>query len=187
MTDLTARAFCFLAHEEGFVAEAYLDNGNHWTAFLGVTNASGHQVYPRYLNNPQPLEKGVAISAWLIRERYLPAVLKAFDGFALTEAQLAAALSFHWNTGAIGVTTWVRLACAGDIAGARAFLKSHYLNGGDLTARRKREAALFFDGEWPVDLRVPVYPVNRATHRPILSQGRLVDMAPLFEAQEMAA
>lgn len=180
MTDLTPKSACYTAHEEGFVAEAYLDGPGTWTAFLGVTNASGHEVYPRYLDNPQPLEKGVAISVWLMRQRYLPAVLRAFGDFALNEAQLAAALSFHWNTGAIGVTTWVRQVRDGQMEAARAFLVSHYTNGNSLTPRREREAALFFDGEWPADMRVPVYPVNRATHRPIFSQGRMVDMIPMF-------
>lgn len=178
--DLTPKSACYTAHEEGFVAEAYLDGGGIWTAFLGVTNASGHQVYPRYLDNPQPLEKGVAISLWLMRERYLPAVENAFAGFALNEAQLAAALSFHWNTGAIGVTTWVKQVLRGEMDAARRFLETHYLNSGMLTPRREREAALFFDGEWPSDMRVPVFPVNRSTHHPITTQGRLVDMIPLF-------
>lgn len=184
MAELTPRAACYTAHEEAFVAEAYLDSASppNWTAFLGVTNASGHEVYPRYLDNPLPLEQGVSISVWLMREKYLPAVLAAFDGFDLNEAQLAAALSFHWNTGAIRLTTWVRQVRDGAMQTARAFLESHYTAGGLLTARRKREAALFFDDAWPDDMRVPVYPVNRATHRPIFSQGRKVDMLPMFAA-----
>lgn len=181
MTDLTAKSACYTAFEEGFVAEAYLDNGTPptWTAFLGVTNASGHEVYPRYLDNPQPIEKGVAISVWLMRERYLSPVLRAFGDFALNEAQFAAALSFHWNTGAIGVTTWVRQVRDGQMVAARAFLETHYA-AGPLGARREREAALFFDGAWPEDMRVPVYPVDRTTHRPIFSKGRMVDMMPMF-------
>ncbi len=42
----------------------------------------------------------IGVYLWLLREKYLPAVLAAFGPHDPTEAQFGAALSFHWNTGA---------------------------------------------------------------------------------------
>jgi lysozyme len=116
-----------------------------------------------------------------MRERYLPVVERAFAGFDLNEAQIAAALGFHWNTGAIASTSWVRMVKAGQGPGARQFLTTHYLNDGDLTARRRREAALFFDGKWPADLACPVYPVRKPGYAPNFGKGQRIDLLPILE------
>lgn len=190
MTELTAKSVAFALSEEGMVCEAYLDGEGVWTWAGGVTDASGHLV-GRYRDNPQPIERCLEVTIWLMRWKYLQPVLRAFAGYPLTEAQLAAALSFHWNTGAIDRTDWVRAVKAGRPADARAFLESHYtndrtndgVNNGALTPRRKREAALFFDGRWPMDMRVPVYPVSKPSYAPAFAKGRRVDMlATIAEA-----
>lgn len=181
MTTLTPKAVAFLASEEGLVLEAYKDSVNVWTWALGVTNASGHQVYPRYLDKPQTLERCLEVSVWLIQNKYLPAVLKAFDGHDLTEAQLAAALSWHWNTGAILKTDWVKMVRDGKPASARQFMVTHYLNNGMLTDRRKREAALFFDGAWPSPMLCPVYPIKLPSHTPDWRRGVPTDLLPALQ------
>lgn len=178
MTELTPKAVAYSLSEEGMVREAYKDNTGVWTWAGGVTNASGHEVYPRYLDKVQTLEKCLEVTIWLMRERYLPAVRKAFAGHELTEAQLAAAVSFHWNTGAITNTGWVRDVLAGKPISARSFLISHYLNNGTLAARRKREAALFFDGVWPASLLCPVYPVRKPSYTPNWGKAERIDLLP---------
>jgi len=180
MTKLTTKAVLYTASLEGMVQEMYLDSEGIATWALGVTNKSGHQVNPRYKDNPQPLQKCCDASVWLMRNTYLPPVLKAFGDYELNEAQLAAALSFQWNTGAIGKTDWVGMVKAGDMSGAKRFLKSHYLNDGDLTSRRFSEAALFFDGMWP-SLLVPIYPVRKPNYKPNISLGRRVELTPYIE------
>lgn len=177
---LTPKVVAYVASEEGLVLEAYKDSANVWTWALGVTNASGHEVHPRYLDKPQALERCLDVSIWLLNHKYLPAVSKAFAGHDMTEAQLAAALSFHWNTGAILTTQWVKDFLAGKPKTARAFLESHYLNGGDLTARRKREAALFFDGAWPSPMLCPVYPIKLPGHTPDWRHGKPTDLLPML-------
>ena len=179
VSDLTGKAVCYCLHEEGLVREAYKDSVGVWTAFGGVTNASGHEVYPRYKDNPQTIQKGLEVTVWLMRNRYLAPVLKAFEGYPLQEHELAAALSFHWNTGAIGTTSWVSLVKQGKIVEARTFLETHYLNNGTLTARRKREASLFFNAIWPADLKVPVYPVSKPSYTPSWGKAEMVDFAPI--------
>lgn len=178
MTCLSPNAVLPLCAEEGLVPEAYKDSEGIWTWALGVTDASGHKV-ERYKDNPQPLKKCVEVSMWLLREKYLPHVLKAFGDHALTESELAAALSFHWNTGAILTTSWVKLFLAGKVKEARAFLESHYVNNGTLKSRRLRESRLFFGGEWPKSLLVPVYGVAKPSYRP--RGAKLTDLRPILE------
>ncbi len=70
-----------------------------------------------------------------------------FEGFKLTEAQFAAALSFHWNTGKIKVASWVKSFKAGKLANAKKqFLQ--YNKPASIVDRRKAEAELLFEGKW---------------------------------------
>lgn len=172
---LTDRVGCELISHEAIVLEAYKDSENIWTWGVGVTSRSGHSV-ERYKDNPQSVERCLEIYVWLLRNRYIPDVMKAFDGFGLSEAQFAAALSFHYNTGAIRKTDWVSLLRQGNESGARKFLETHYLNGGDLTERRAKEAALFFDGEWSNDGKTTIWPVKKPSYRPDWGNGKRVDI-----------
>ncbi len=166
---LTPKVIAYLAHEEGLVQEAYLDSGNVWTWALGVTNRSGHEVYPRYFHNPQSLEHCVDVSVWLIKNKYWPAVAAALPVNA-TEAQAAAALGFHWNSGRFP-------KYAGN------FSKSVEIrNKGLLDDRRSREQVLWYGGKWPA-LNCPVYPVTGGEHpRPRFSGGKYQDILPLITA-----
>jgi lysozyme len=173
--DLTERTVIEIVEHEAIVLEAYKDSVGVWTWSVGITSKSGHDV-TGYKDAPQTLAHCLAVYIWLLREKYLPPVLKAFTGHPLTENQLAAAVSFHWNTGAISKTEWVPLFKAGKIAQARQFLLTHYLNGGDLTSRRKAEAALFFDGNWIGDGTVIVWPVKKPSYTPNWSKPQMVDI-----------
>lgn len=172
---LTVRVACELVGHEAIVCEWYKDSSNVGTWGVGVTNSSGHNV-DRYKDNPQPIERCLEVYAWLLRERYIPDVKKAFDGMKLTEAQFAAALSFHYNTGAILKTEWVQDLRNGNPALARLFWESHYLNGGDLKERRKAEAALFFGGVWQSDGTTTVWPVKKPSYTPDWGRGQRVDI-----------
>ncbi len=165
MTALTPRVVCYMGHEEGLVLEAYLDSKNVWTWALGVATTGGNNVL-QYKDKPQPLEKAIRASVDLINRQYLPAVVRAFGAHNLTENELAAALSFHWNTGAIARTSWVPMVVAGQRDAAETFLRTHYLNGGLLDERRDREADLFFDNKWPADMRTNVQRVSKPSYRP---------------------
>jgi lysozyme len=182
---LTVRAALEIVEHEAIVLEMYFDSKGVATWGIGVTSASGHGV-ARYKDNPQTIETVLRVYLWLLRTNYLPDVLKAFAGHKLTENELAAALSFHYNTGAILETNWVKLFLAGNRAGARQHLETHYLNGGDLTKRRKQEAALFFDGAWIGDGRVIVYPVKRPSYTPDWGHAQMVDIRADME-KAMAA
>jgi lysozyme len=59
---------------------------------------------------------------------------------------------------------------------------SHYLNGGDLAARRKAEAALFFDGTWSNDGKTTIYDVAKPSYAPKWSSARRVDISAIVRA-----
>ncbi|OYZ46571.1 MAG: hypothetical protein B7Y31_00720, partial [Novosphingobium sp. 16-62-11] len=144
---LTPRIVAAVAHEEGLVLEAYKDSVGVWTWALGVAETGGHNVR-QYIDKPSTVEAAVAASIDIMRRKYLPAVQRAFDGHRMKEHEIAAALSFHWNTGAIGKASWVKAWRDGDIAAAR----TGYLawnKPASIIGRRRRDAALFFDAVWP--------------------------------------
>lgn len=174
--EITERVALELIGHEAIVREAYKDSERVWTWGIGVTNASGHQVHPRYKDNPQTIARCIEIYVWLCRTKYGPEVVKAFAGHPLTEAQFAAALSFHYNTGAIQRTDLVGLIKTGKMVEARKFWTTHYLNGGDLQKRRNAEAALFFDGKWSSDGKATVYEVNKPSYAPRWSSAKRVDI-----------
>jgi lysozyme len=160
-----------LASHEGIVLEAYKDSVGVWTWGIGVTNASGHNV-DRYRDNPQTVKKVIEIFEWLVRTKYLPAVKKAFTR-PLTREQLAAALSFHYNTGAIGRASWVKSFNQGKLAQARREILN-WRTPSEILSRRKKEQALFFDGKWSNDGTVTVFPVNKPSYRPAFSKGKKI-------------
>lgn len=175
-TTLTPRIVLEIAAHEAIVPEAYKDSVGVWTWALGVTNASGHQVHPRYKDAPQTLRHCLEVSIWLLRERYLPQVLAAFGGMPLSEAQLGAALSFHYNTGAIARAGWVQAWRTGEAAGAReAFME--WRKPAEIIPRREKERDLFFDGRWTGDGQVTVYDVAKPSYAPKRSSARRVDIA----------
>lgn len=178
MRTLTPRIALELIAHEGIVTEAYKDSVGVWTWSVGVTDASGHKVFPRYRDKPQPLEHCIGVYLWLLRERYLPPVLAAFGRHDPTEAQLGAALSFHWNTGAIGRAAWVSRFVRGDVAGARKAMLD-WARPTAVLPRRRKEQALFFEGQWSNDGTAIVYGVAKPSYRP--TEGKRVQVLALVE------
>lgn len=152
---ITQKALIEIAAHEGIVREAYRDSVGVWTWGIGVTSASGHSV-ERYIGNPQTLEKVLDVYQWLLAEKYLPDVLEAFQGHDLQEHELAAALSFHWNTGGIKRASWVKHFKAGNMPAARKAFMS-WSKPQEIIPRRKAERDLFFDGKWSNDGKATEY------------------------------
>lgn len=177
---LDARGAAELVGHEAIVLEWYRDSEGVGTWGIGVTNASGHNV-DRYKDKPQTVERCLEIYLWLLNTNYMPAVRSAFAGCKMTYAQFIAALSWHYNTGAIKRTDWVGMFKAGKLAEARKFMLSHYLNGGKLEDRRKDEAALFFDGKWSGDGTTIIWPVKKPSYTPDWSKPQRFNVLPLLE------
>lgn len=163
-----------LVSHEAIVLEAYKDSEDIWTWGIGVTDASGHKV-GRYKDNPQPIAHCLSIFVWLCRTKYGADVLRAFKGHELTEAQFAAALSFHYNTGAIGRADWVKSWKAGNIAKARAEFMQ-WRKPASIIERRQKECDLFFDGKWSGDGKALVLPVRKPSYQPWFRKGQRVDI-----------
>lgn len=172
---LTERVCLELLHHEAIVQEAYRDSVGVWTWGVGVTSASGHHV-ERYKDNPQTVERCLEVFVWLLRTRYAREVRDAFHARALSEAQFAAALSFHWNTGSIGRATWVRefLDGSSDALVRASFLQ--WRNPPEIRPRRAAEAALFFSDKWAGDGMTTVYPVRKPGYAPDWGKAHRVDV-----------
>ena len=161
---LTVRGMAELVGHEAIVQEAYKDSQGIWTWGIGVTDASGHMV-ERYIDHPQSIVFCLQIFVWLVRSRYLPAVQRAFAGHELNEAQLHAALSFHYNTGQIEHASWVELWKEGQQEAARASFMT-WDHPSAIVERRQKECNLFFDGTWSGDGMANVLPVLKPSYQP---------------------
>lgn len=167
-----------IGFHEAVIREAYRDSVGVWTWSVGLTNASGHNV-ERYIDNPQPMEKCLEVYLWAL-EKYADEVRAALKGTALTRAQFTAALSFHWNTGAIRKASWVKRFKAGDVAGARrAFMG--YSKPASIIPRRRAERDLFFDGVWSGDGRITEYRVRKPGYQPDWGSARKVDISATLD------
>lgn len=178
--EVTARVALETASHEGLVRQTYRDSKGVLTWSIGVTGKSGHKV-DRYIGKPQSMEHCLAIYAWLLETRYAPAVREAFAGKTLTEAQFAAALSFHWNTGAIKSATWPKLWRSGDITGARkAFMA--WNKPAEIVERRRKECDLFFAGKWSNDGRITEYTRVTAGMTPDWGSAKRIDVRAAIAA-----
>lgn len=175
MRELTPRIVGELLAHEGLVPEAYRDSRGVWTWSVGITSASGHRV-ERYRDNPQSLGRCLEVFVWLLTTRYLPAVLAAFGAFEPEEHHLAAALSFHWNTGAVARAVWLKRFLAGD-SGARGAMLD-WRRPPEVLPRRRKERDLFFDARWSGDGSALLYEVAKPSYRPV--HPRRVEVAPLL-------
>jgi len=177
---ITERVALELISHEAIVREAYKDSVGVWTWGVGVTSRSGHSV-ERYKDNPQSIQRCLEVYLWLCRTKYGPEVMAAFAGRALTEAQFAAALSFHYNTGAIGTASWVKAFLAGEIRIARdKFME--WREPASIIERRAKERGLFFDGIWTGDGKATVYEVSKPSYTPKWSSARKVDVTAELRA-----
>ena len=172
------------AHEiishEAIVREAYKDSKGIWTWGIGVTNASGHTVDPRYVDNPQSIKKCLEVYIWLLKLKYIPDVVDAFDGHMLTEAQFAAALSFHFNTGAIKRAGWVTKWKAGAVTAARKAIME-YKRPPEIVPRRTAERNLFFDGIWSGTGKATIWPVKKPSYTPDWAHPSRIDVSGILD------
>lgn len=174
---LTRRVAIEVASKESCVLEAYLDSVNVWTWGFGLTIASGHNPM-RYRKKPATIERCVEVYIWALR-RYAREVLDAFRGHDLSQAQFAAALSFHWNTGMIRVASWVDAFKRGDMKAASAGFLA-YNKPEEIVGRRKKEHDLFFKGKWSGTGKITVWGVH-PSGRVNWKQAKTVDIGPAID------
>jgi GH24 family phage-related lysozyme (muramidase) len=180
-----ARVALEVGHHEAICRSAYLDAPlpkGTWTWSVGLTGATGHHV-ERYIDRPATLQQCIDVYVWALK-RYSQGVLDVFTGHELSQAAFAGALSFHWNTGAIGSSKchWPRLYMDGKMAEAEAGFRSFNRSGGKLNEvlvkRRKAEADLIWRGIWASDGTMTEYRVSSKTHFPVWSSASILDVRP---------
>ena len=115
-------------------------------------------------------------------------MLAAFGTFEPEEHQLAGALSFHYNTGAVQRASWLKRFLAGDAEAARAAILD-WRRPLEILPRRRRERDLFFDAQWAGDGRVAVYEVAKPGYRPVRPRRVAVDevLAGLLDQTDASA
>lgn len=165
---------------EAIVRQAYKDSIGTWTWSVGLTSAAGHKV-ERYIGNPQPLERCLEVYLWAL-DNYADDVRALFKERDLTEAQFGAALSFHWNTGALLTASWVAPFKAGDMADAeRRFM--FWNKPPEIVPRRRAEADLLFRGVWSNDGKATEYTRLKPNHTPDWSSAIRIDVRDIIEAK----
>lgn len=175
--ELTLNVALEVASHEAVIRQTYRDSEGYDTWSVGLTSATGHDV-TRYINNPQPLRKCLEIYVWAL-DNYADEVREAFRGHKLSEAQFAAALSFHWNTGAIKRATWVQRFKAGDMRGAREAIM-WYRTPQSIIERRKKERNLFFDGEWTNNGTMTEFTRLTPRRTPVWSSATRIEVGELL-------
>ena len=174
MNNVTSKIALEIASHEAIVRQAYKDSVGVWTWSVGMTGATGHDV-TRYIDNPAALQQCINVYVWALRN-YAHQVNQAFGTFPLTEAQFAAALSFHWNTGAIQRASWVRYVKNGDIDRARANFML-YCRPTSIIGRREKERDLFFYGKWSNNGTMTEYTRLTSRHTPVWKSGRIINVS----------
>jgi len=168
-----------VASHEALIRQTYKDSVGKLTWCVGMTNATGHTV-ERYISKPASLQHCMNIYAWALGN-YAAGVYRAFKGHTLTKAQFAAALSFHWNTGAIEEASWVKLWKAGEVAGAKKAIMN-WVTPPEITGRREKERDLFFDGVWSNDGRMTEYTRLTKKMTPVWSSGIKINVSAELRA-----
>jgi lysozyme len=177
---LSVKVVTELMHHEAIIQELYKDSVGVETWSAGLTAKSGINVR-QYKDNPAPMQ--VCINAVIERLKavYVPDVLAAFAGKTLTDAEFAAALSFHYNTGAVRRADWVKHWVAGNVAAARASIMN-WKSPPEIEERREKERDLFFDGVWSQDGKTTVFLVNKPSYSPRWSSAKCVDVSAEIQA-----
>ena len=168
-----------VAFHEAIIRQSYKDSVGVWTWSVGLTSASGHRV-ERYIDKPQTMEHCIGVFMWALH-RYADDVNKTFEGFDISEAQFAAALSFHWNTGAIAHATWVKEFKLGHADKSKQSFMN-WVTPPEIEERRKKERDLFFDGVWSGDGRMTEYTQLTPSHAAKWSSGKKVDVSKEIDA-----
>jgi lysozyme len=174
----------FLEAHEGVVLTAYRCPAGVWTIGAGLTAASG-VVAPHAGMTITRAEASRLLKLALARN-YEPAVSQALG--PVPQHAFDGAVSFHFNTGAIGRALWVGSYKADDAIGVRSRLALRSKGGGrvlpGLQRRRREEADAILLDRWPNDLRVasdaPPFDPRFATFVISVTSSEIADIRNAF-------
>ena len=145
------RGICSLIQHEGIVPAPYLDSVGVLTYGVGHTKAAGKPdpaTLPKGM--PNDLDSSLEDVFALLNvdlEKYESDVNKAITE-PISQHEFDAAVSFHYNTGAIYSATWVSTLNKGDHATAANQIMN-WSKPESIIPRRQAEQTLFRDGIYP--------------------------------------
>jgi lysozyme len=175
----SAQGIAEILSHEAIVTAPYRDSVGVWTIGVGHTSGAGEP-------NPNKLARGVDIGvAECIRifKNDLPkyeAGVNAAVKVPVSQYEYDAMVSFHFNTGAIGRASFVKLLNQGKRAEAvKAIMQ--WTKPPEITGRRTKEMVLFRDGKYSHDGRVTIYPAS-VSGAVQWNKGKRVSVAALIEA-----
>ena len=146
------KGVAFLVAHEGVVPAPYQDSVGVWTYGIGHTAAAGAPDpadMPRGM--PDDLDAALRDVFAVFRRdlaRYEAEVEKALARTPVQQHEFDAAVSFHFNTGAIGRAAWVDLWRRGQKADAAASMLANWRKPAEIIGRRTAERDLFLTGDY---------------------------------------
>ena len=145
------KGICALMLHEGIVPGPYKDSVGVMTYGIGHTSAAGSPI-------PADLPKGMPANinnelecVFTVFKRDLATYEAAVDRaitITVSQAEFDAAVSFHYNTGAIASATWVKTLNNGDRVNASKQIMN-WKSPAEIIPRRQAEQTLFRDGVYP--------------------------------------
>lgn len=184
------RGIVALAMHEGIVPGPYLDSVGVWTYGIGHTSSAGPPV-PKAMPRGMPDDLDSEL-VWVFEvfrkdlEKFEEGVRRAIK-VPIKQHEFDAAVSFHFNTGAIARASWVKKLNAGDRKGAVKAIMN-WRKPPEITERRRDEQMLFQTGQYPegpvtiwrvgMDGRVIWKPVQTMTSGEVLKLLRPQAKAP---------
>jgi lysozyme len=163
MQTISPRGIATLVAHEGIVPGPYLDSVGVWTWGIGHTAAAGAPD-PAKMPPGMPADLDVALLEVFDQfARDLPvyeADVRAAFTVPLAQHEFDAAVSFHYNTGAIARAEWVSQFNHGKRDAAITAILN-WRSPAEIIPRRMAEQRLFRDGTYP-DKSAPVWGVTEA-------------------------
>ncbi|MGN7870561.1 glycoside hydrolase family protein [Paracoccus sp. 22332] len=146
------KGVAFLVAHEGIVPAPYRDSVGVWTFGIGHTAAAGPPI-PATMPRGMPADLDTVLRevfAVFRRDlaRYEADVLNALGRTPTAQHEFDAAVSFHFNTGAIGRAAWVNLWKRGQKADAAASMLANWRKPAEIIGRRTAERDLFLTGDY---------------------------------------
>ena len=157
------KGIAFLVAHEGVVPGPYLDSVGVWTFGIGHTKAAGSPD-PARLPRGMPADLDAALrEVFTVFRRdlakYEADVERALGRTPAAQHEFDAAVSFHFNTGAIARAAWVDLWKRGQKADAARSMLANWRKPAEIIDRRTAERDLFLTGSYGTD-KATVWQVN---------------------------
>ena len=157
------KGIAFLVAHEGVVPGPYLDSVGVWTFGIGHTAAAGAPI-PSAMPRGMPADLDAALrEVFTVFRRdlakYEADVERALGRTPAAQHEFDAAVSFHFNTGAIGRAAWVDLWKRGQKADAARSMLANWRKPAEIIGRRTAERDLFLTGSYGTD-KATVWQVN---------------------------